>query len=254
MELAQFLDGLKLNKYEKEVILYLSNVNSADAGTIYKNTKVPQGRIYSVLQSLKIDGFVDVIPTSPKKFRIKNLKYSLKKYLESKKNDLENQMNKVESIEEGKKSFNLDKNDPSVHIFTGRDEHINALISLRDNVKSEFLQIAPWFIGTYASNLSLHKSLKRGVNVKIIIKEITDKNRKNVKEAIAHGAEIKRFDSKDLLSLAIIDSKEFLLGVQNYDNQEERLTLLSQNKALCSSLENTFYGFWKKAKPISIKK
>ena len=53
MQLAQFLDQMDFNRYEKEVILFLAGVDHAEAQKIYKGTKIPKGRIYSILESLK---------------------------------------------------------------------------------------------------------------------------------------------------------------------------------------------------------
>ena len=81
MDLVQFIDKLDLNCYEKEIILFLASIDNAEAKTIYKNTKVPQGRIYSVLNNLVQKNLIKIIPTSPKKYKIENVKDSLKMYL-----------------------------------------------------------------------------------------------------------------------------------------------------------------------------
>lgn len=250
MDLATFLDDLELNKYEKNVILYLSTVDSADAKTLCKNTKVPTGRIYSVLQQLKQQGFVDVIPTKPKKYVIKDIKISLTKFLNSKRTGLKERLNQVASLELKPKTLNLNKKDPSVHMLSGRQEHLDSITSFRHSAKKELLQIAPVFVGSFASKLSLKKALQRGVSVKIIIKSLTAANTKNVRDCIANGGHVSQLNSPDLLSLLIKDSSEFLLGVENHLNSEERLTLYSRNPSLLNNLEKTFYDMWKKAKPV----
>ena len=84
MQLTQFIDELDFNRYEKEVIVFLVSVNNAGADVIYKNTRIPKGRIYSVLNSLIEKGIVKLIPTSPKKYLIENVKESLENYLKKK--------------------------------------------------------------------------------------------------------------------------------------------------------------------------
>ena len=61
---------------------------------------------------------------------------------------------------------------------------------------------------------------------------------------------MRKSKSPDLLSLVLRDKEEYLLGVQDYRNQEERLTLLSRNKALLQALQAQFFAEWKKAKPV----
>ena len=99
MMLLQFIEGLNLNKYEKEIILFLSEVSSATANQVYKNTKVPQGRIYSVLNQLKEKQIIEVMPTSPKKYLIKDIKLVLKNYLKGKQEELEQKIRLVNKIE-----------------------------------------------------------------------------------------------------------------------------------------------------------
>ena len=82
MNLALFLDGLSLTSYEKSAILCLAGVESADAQTVHTQSKIPQGRVYSVLNELREKGIVTVIPTSPKQYKIGSVKGALKNYLE----------------------------------------------------------------------------------------------------------------------------------------------------------------------------
>ncbi|MBT7903240.1 hypothetical protein HN587_05235 [Candidatus Woesearchaeota archaeon] len=252
MELSQVLDSLNLNKYEKETILYLSTVDSASAKDIYKNTQVPKGRIYSIIQELKEYNFVKVIPTSPKTYKIEDIKDSLKLFINQKKENLNNKLTQIDNLGVIPKKFNIKKKDPSVLIFTGRDEHMNALIFMRSSAKKELIQIAPLFVGKYSSNLALYKALNRKVKVKIIIKKITSQNKKNVTECILLGADIRQLNSPELLSLLIKDNQEFLLGVQDHRREEERLTLFSKNPALLESLQATFIKLWKKANKVNI--
>jgi len=251
MMLLQFLEGLKLNKYEKEIILFLSSVNSATANQIYKNTKVPQGRIYSVLNELKQERLIEIIPTSPKKYQIKDIETSLKDYLNKKKNEIEEKISIANEIETKPRSI-LDEKETSVRILLGREEHLAMVTALRENAKKELLQMAPTFGSTPASDLSLQRALLRGVKEKVIVKKITPINKNKIKICIKNGGEVRRLNSPDLLALLIKDSSEFLLGVHKID-EDERTMIFSKNKSLLILLTKTFNDFWKKAKPITLK-
>ncbi len=250
MELMQFVDNLNLNSYEKEIIIFLASIDSSDANNIYKNTKVPKGRIYSVLNSLVEKRFVNIIPTNPKKYKIDNIKNALKEYLELKKTEINQSIDEVEKVTFKPKSFYLEKNAPSVYTFTGREEHLNALISLRNRARKRLIQVAPIFKGTFASNMSLYKALNRGVDVRILVRKVTDENKKNIKECIKLGAKIKYLDSDELVYFLLKDYDEFILGLESYENKEERLSLISRNKALLVALEKYFDELWKKGKEV----
>ncbi len=250
MILLQFLDQLKFNKYEKDIILFLSSVNSATANQIYKNTKVPQGRIYSVLNQLKNDQIIEIMPTSPKKYKISDIKIALKNYLHKKREEIDEKINKTKEIQTKPKEI-LDEKETSVRIFLGRKEHIEVAAFLRESAKRELLQIAPAFGSTTISDLSHQRALHRGIKEKIIVKRITPANKKKIKLCLENGGEVRKINT-DILALLIKDSSEFLVGV-NERGEEERTMVLGKNKALLVALTKVFWDLWKKAKPITLK-
>lgn len=256
MKLLEFLEKLDLNLYEREVIVYLSSVDVADAKLIYDSVKVPQGRIYSVLQDLRKKGFIEVIPTSPKKYQIKDIKKSLKRFLKNEQLELKDKLDNLSKLKIELKTKTLKENPPSVNFFTGKVEHIDAIASLRDNAKKELLQIAPRFEGNFASMISLKRALKRKVKVNIIILRITDGNKKQIKAGLESGAEIRSLDyppDHELLSFVIKDSSEFLAVIQDYQKKEKRMAIFSRNKPMLSILKDSFDKYWKEAKSISMK-
>jgi|SRR3989344_4065255 len=250
MDLPQFLDRLDFTSYEKQVILFLASVDNADAHTIYKQTHIPKGRIYSVLNLLNEKKFVNIIPTNPKKYQLENIKDSLRYYLGEKISFLDKNIQDIQHVELQPKSFTLPSNAPSVYTFTGRDEHLNALISLRNRAKKRILQVAPIFTGTFASNLAIYKALQRGIKMKIITLGVTQQNKKHIHECLQLGAEVRQLNSPDLVYFLLRDHEEFVLGLENYHNQEERLNIISKNKGLLLVLEKYFEHLWAMAKPI----
>jgi sugar-specific transcriptional regulator TrmB len=239
MHLSQILDNLKLTKYEKEAILFLSSVDVAEAKQIYKKTTIPKGKIYFTLEILANKGIVQIIPMSPKKYQIKNIKKSLEFYIKQKEAKLEEKRELVSNLTLKPKTHQF-HNTPSVQIFTGREEHLNILASARESTKKKILQISPLFIGTYSSNKSLYNALDRGVKLKVITLKVRDKNKKHIQTCIDKGAKIRFLNSPELFSCAILDQKEFLLGVQDHTNKEKRLTMLSRNRAILKVLNDTY--------------
>ncbi|MBI3032944.1 hypothetical protein HYY69_05695 [Candidatus Woesearchaeota archaeon] len=254
MDTAQFINQLDLNSYEKEIILFLTSIDHANAYLIYKKTKVPKGRIYSVLNDLVDKGFISIIPTNPKKYAIEDIKSTLYNYLESKKLNIDKKINEIEQLDVNTKQFQLEKNTPSVYTFAGREQHIHALISLRNKAKKQLIQVAPLFIGTFSSNTSIYRTLERGVKIQVIVKKITKENKNVIKQFLKAGADIRSLNSPDLINFLIKDNDEFILGLEDYRMKEERINLLSKNKALLIVLREYFEKLWKKAKKINEEK
>ncbi len=252
MDIFQFLEELGFTSYEKEAIKYLSGVNGTTAIDIYKHSKIPQGRIYSVLQELHSKGIVDIIPTKPKKFIIKDIKNSLKTYLENKEANIQNMKNQVSDITFPTQKDILPKLD-SVSILSGRQEHLNAVATIRNEAKKELLQCAPTFQGSPQSAMTLKNALKRNIGIKIIISGITEKNIFMVRSCVENGGEVRISPNLHNLSLLIKDREEFIVGVHDYRIKEERIMIQSRNEALLESLISTFNKLWKKAMPIEKK-
>ena len=241
-----------MNRYEKEVIMYLSSVESANADTIYKNTCVPKGRVYSVLKSLIHEQIVNVIPTSPKNYTIDDVKERLYSYIERKRTLLEQTKQELTSLSLEEKNWSPPVGTPTVYTFSGRDEQLNALVTLRTRVKKSMIQIAPIFDGTYSSNLSLYKALERGVQFQVIVRKVTKGNQKNIAECVRLGAKVKTLDSDDLIYFLLCDKKECILGLEDFTKKEERLCVYLKQQSLLRVLEEYFAKVWKKAKTASL--
>jgi len=250
MELSLFIDSLKLTLYEKEATLYLSTVEDADAKTIYKNAKIPQGRIYSVLQELMQKGFVDVIPTKPKRYCIKDIRKSFKEYLDKKQTELKEKYLQVDKLSLMPKNTLAQEKTPSVHFYTGRDEHLAANVAMRNNANKEMFQLAPSFKGNFASRLSVQKALARGVAIKIITVKITKENTASIQNCIKYGGEVRVLDTTDIIPLSIRDSQEMILGIQNADNSEQRMMMSTTSKSLIRLFQEYFNRLWRQAKPV----
>lgn len=68
-ELTDFLKNAKLSTYEVKTFIALLFSNSLTAREICKKTKVPNGRIYEILEELKVKGMIEVQDSRPKKYR-----------------------------------------------------------------------------------------------------------------------------------------------------------------------------------------
>jgi len=251
MELSVFLDKLNLNSYEKEAILFLSSVDKSTAGEIVKNTKIPWGRIYSVLAELNKKGIIKTLPTKPKTFKIDDVKKVLRNYLEIRKSDIEEKIQKVGSIKKTLKRLDRKRERVSVSFLKGREEHLSKVIEMRDNSSKEMIQIAPSFSGSFSTMLSMRRALSRGVKVRVLIRKFADNNRKNVMNTIKYGGEVREKD-EGLFTMLISDNSDIIFGVHDYLHGEERVLIESRSERLLNVFKNFFEDIWKEAKPVKL--
>jgi len=247
MLLSQFLDELELNSYEKKVILFLAKVDSASAQRILRESAVPQGRIYDVLNSLIKKRIVTAHPGKPKVFGIIDVKEGLKNYLLLARDKIEEEISQLDKIELQPKVY-LKESSNFVEVLVGREEHLRKIIEFRNSAQKELLQVAPSFVGTFASNLALEKALQRGVKIQVITSQMTSENKRMVKTLLSNGGELKVLPNKDLLVLQIKDQEELIIGV--HGKGEERTLIYSRNKALLETSLETFRKMWKSAKRV----
>ena len=175
-------------------------------------------------------------------YKIKDIKSSLREYVETQKNEFNQKQGMIDDISLDEKKVSL-SNVPSVNLYSGKDEHINAIVSLRNSAKKELLQIAPRFQGGYSSMNSVKKTLMRGVKMKLIVSSISDDNKKQILNCYENGGEVRLLNSTNL-SFVVKD---------NFSNSEERMVLSSENVSLLEMLVHTFKRLWKKATPIGLK-
>ncbi len=249
MKLSDILAATDLTQYERNSILFLSCINSATATEICKNTLIPQGRVYGVLRLLVQKGFVEVVPTSPKRFKIISVKDSLKKYLSQKKDKLDDSIEAVRSAEIPAKHFQT-TNDPSVAIINGRDEHVRKGIDIMDRCQKTFKRVAPIFKGTNDMRRTMQSAILRGARLRILITGVTIQNKENIRACIKCGVEIRVSNDKRMFGFMVSDSFEGLVGTEDYLRDEERTIVYTRNAGLMATLEQSFDEMWAKAKHV----
>ncbi len=89
MDEKQMLKDLGLNSYEANVYMEIIKRGIIDANTLYKESGVPFGRIYEIINHLVAKGLVDVQDSRPKKYRAKPLKTAMKSLIEDKKKKMD---------------------------------------------------------------------------------------------------------------------------------------------------------------------
>ena len=68
-EVREFLKNSKLSNYEIQAYLTLLSNNNLTARELSKKSKVPTGRIYEILEELKIKGLIEISESRPKIYK-----------------------------------------------------------------------------------------------------------------------------------------------------------------------------------------
>ncbi|MFW9902068.1 MAG: TrmB family transcriptional regulator [Candidatus Thorarchaeota archaeon] len=284
-DLKLFLNDSNLSTYEINayiVLLTSSNLNPPSARQISSQSGVPSGRIYEILEDLKIKGLIEIIESRPKKFKA----YSLNKGLDNliryqsaqSKRRIDYLHNKAKLLEsELYKSDVLIHKEPS-KIFWSTTYGTKSILSLyvkhiseakHEIIFNEFInkntvKILPFGKIIYEP---LRKAIARGVNVKDLwsfeyderplSKEEKDQNINIFKEIIKIQEELNDLSPKlpgfrmkytfhrTPTYFDIIDKKRIIFKLQNPLKPYQIFACMNVvDPGLAEELRNKFLSMW----------
>lgn len=183
VNLIELLKSANLTTYEINAFITLLKSNSMTARKISNKSKVPQGRIYEILDELKKKGMIEILESRPKKFRSLSLNKALNNLLNHQTDEnkrktsyLYHQAKILESnlYESG----TFIKKEPSRLFWSttfGSQSILSLYTMLFNEVQSELLMIN--FINKntvrilpYAKNFfeGIRKAVEQGIRVKVL--------------------------------------------------------------------------------------
>lgn len=92
MENEQVLRNIGFNKYESVAYLTVLKDGFTDAATLSKKSRIPMGKIYSVLDYLETMGFIEVQHSRPKKYRAVEANIAFERFFEKKETETQREL------------------------------------------------------------------------------------------------------------------------------------------------------------------
>ncbi len=271
--MKESLKRLGLTSYEAQAYLTLTTTGPLDASKLAKNSKIPTGRIYSILTSLEERGLVRRQDTRPKKYMAVQPQIAVKKLAETKKAELDE---KKQEIDETAQKLHIEllgiaRKKPQAQFWTvavGEKEAWELSRELINQAEKEIL----FFLTSkemtkkephpnHQETLnSLLKALEKGVKIRILLNPLSnlEEYTKNptVKRLLGHlGKQLQcRTAENPTTPFDIIDSETVLLRINNPAKPEELLaTVHLQNNQLAKELRKRFQEIWQEALEYDIK-
>ena len=246
MKVEEFIDELKLNKYKKEIYLYLLKTDNSTAKEICDKTEVPYGKIYETLNEMEKKGLISIIPSEPKTYKVLDPQIAFKLFLEKQKEKIEEKLERISLLEKTEK-IKKSEFKTELLVLKGREKYMQMLKEMIKRTYKEFSLIP----GTYTTpvmpvRLAFIHMLKKRKKLKMILREINKQNKEYVKERTELGAEIK-FNTLKGLRLAIKDNDEVLLSIVDPETKD-RISIYTTNKLFAESMKQLFESLWKNGK------
>ncbi len=140
MELIESLRKFGLNEYESKVYYAASKASPSSASNISKSSGVPRARVYDVLRSLEVKGFVAKKALKPVEYRALPLGSILNGIEKSKRETLEREIRELSRIkkivEKGLSKEQAEGHDTGAILISGRPKIHNFMLDIVRKSKS----------------------------------------------------------------------------------------------------------------------
>ncbi|KPQ44505.1 MAG: transcriptional regulator [Candidatus Methanoperedens nitroreducens] len=264
------LKKLGLTGYESQAYIALLKLGDAEADEIALNAKIPMGRIYSVLSSLEEVHLVRAQDTRPRRYACVDPAAALTHLCSTKQEELKQASEEIEALAgdlknklSGVVARKTEKRFWTVSIGNESHDLVRETISgsqkellffLASRMTSERIKKVILKENYDGIMEALYDSVKKGVEVKVILNNSVDFNELEdspiIKKLMRHiGKEFNcRLATIPATPFDIIDGENILLQMLNPLNPDELFAVVNiRDEKLAKELRSKFFTIWDKA-------
>lgn len=261
MEKKNIFSSLKLfglTEYESKAYTTLVLKGSSKAGILARESKIPQSKIYEVLENLMSKHLVEMFSGRPKEFKAIPPKSAMESLMDEKEKEfshLKAQASKISSILKPQ-----DDQEILGGVWTHKGEKwnqfFNRLSEMLENADKYAYAITRDFSWTSKLNDAVAKVVKDKVDFRIMgMGQINDSNRARAKWYLDHGIPVKIFETSIHPRILVVDGKEVLIRLDHNPLKKEFSfhSIWSQDPSLVKVMDEYMKNLWKMSKPVKIK-
>ncbi|HIH75632.1 MAG TPA: TrmB family transcriptional regulator [Methanosarcina sp.] len=267
MQNERLLQEIGLNAYEAAAYLSLLKLGVSEASAIYRDSEVPYGKIYSVLESLVGKGFVEVQVSRPKKFRAVDPDLSLDAIFERKKAEAEREMAVLKgSIEEAKqvlKAVPAQKRKDEIFWTTAitESEIKKFAVSIYGEVNKSICILPPVFGIPIVFYLlpDIIKAIDRGVRIRLMISprfsaltSILSRQEGEILKKLQNGLDIRLVQNLNSCFGIVDDSIVVLFQSHPADRDRVLSAVKIRDSGLAKNLKEEFKILWRTGEKVDL--
>ena len=267
MQNEQLLQEVGLNAYEAAAYLSLLKLGVSEASDIYRDSEVPYGKIYSVLESLAGKGFVEVQASRPKKFRAVDPELALDTFFERRKAEVEREMAFLKSsVEEAKsvlKAVPTQKRKDEFFWTTAitESEIKKFAVSIYSEVKKSVCVLPPVFGISIVFYLlpEITKAIDRGVQIKLMISprfmalaSVLSHQEGEILEKLKKGLDIRLVQNSNSCFGIVDDSIVVLFQPHPTDRDRVLSVVKVRDSGLAKNLKEEFDLLWNAGEKLDL--
>ena len=258
MEKEELFSKIGLTKYETKTYMTLLKEGSSEVNTIYKEAKIPFGKVYFVLSSLEKKGFVEIINIRPKMYRAINPEIAFQKYHEKEEGWLTKKLNSLkENMSDLLKEFSpvkIQKKKEEILWTTNFDilelEKLNKMLYYYPRKQVDLIPHIINIRGAHTILNEIKKAIKNKVKFRLMLTSKMFKILKRNKDfhKLIKGNKIEIKIVKKIYSyFAVVDGTlAFFLQSNPLDENKLLSAVAIWNKDLAKNLSEEFEKVWEK--------
>jgi len=230
-------EEFKIKKNEAKVYEQLVRLGKIGSGDLSRESGVPYGKIYNILDSLINKGLAEVIPEKTKKFVPTSPKHLIE-FIEEKQKKLEKAKEKAKKM---KQFYDVKEKNPIV-MEIGRKGFYKIVKELKH--AEDYNYTIKWtseYRPDWAENL--RKNLKKGRDIKTLTR-YDKETEKDEKEYLKINKNIRKF-SNEGVAMSIIDNEQVMIALI-----KSNVTLMVRDKPLAKIMKQMFLDSYKDAEII----
>ncbi len=244
---VQDLKVIGLNEYEARTYAALSNHGPLPVSSISSYTKIPQSKLYEILNSLQTKTLIESWDSRPKRYKAADLSGIIAKILEEKKQNIVEMERLAESILSRMRSVEMKPSE--LWTSSGKESYVQKAFEMLRRTQGFAYSTSSSFTRNPALDSEVIKAIKRGVKMKILG---TDQLKNEIEKAKAlwyfkNGVEVRILPVEEKPSFGLRDDEEVCIRI---DSEESTDLIWSNNPSLISITKSYFESLWGKATPL----
>jgi len=259
-EILDILSKFDMSDYEAKTYSTMVTLGPTKAGIISKESKVPQSKIYEVLDQLIEKQLVEFLGGRPKEFRAIPPQFALRTLIQNKERnvgELKNLVTQLNGFLKPNKSY--EEVSEGIWVSKGRGfiEFFDKLSQMLDSSKKYVYAITRDFSYSPQLREAVKQCKKRRIDLKIMgMGVIDDTNYYRAKWYDVHGIKLKIFKTEVHPRIVVVDGKEVLIRL-DHDPLKKRFTfhsLWSEDPSLVQVFDVYMKNLWRIAEPVDFRK
>lgn len=258
-EILRTLTSCGLSEYESKAYASLVFLGPSKAGTVARESNVPQSKIYEVLDQLMNKQLVEMFDGRPKEFRAAQPDVALRNLLDERTHELDALKGKVEGIGEFLKPTKPAEVVGGVWTVKGEKfkEFFNKAAEMMARSNKYVYAITRDFSRTAALAEALHKCRKRGVKVRVIgMERVNEQNYYKARWYVDSGIDVRVFETAVHPRMLVADGREILLRLDYTPEKRSGFlfsSLWSEDASLVAVIDSYVKNMWDGAKPLDFR-